>query len=125
MRRSIRRASSAVKRRTAPNTIRRCHQGMTPQFDGPTRSLSGPVRERKRLSAGEPLLELVPVGDLRLADAPAEKHVLPRVSRGKVEQPLGDVLDLDSFGVERRDALGDRLELTLDVACRVAHLSGR
>src|SRR5207248_4776704 len=54
----------------------------------------GPFDALERLPAAEPVLDVVPVANLLLADAPAEQHLLAVAQPRKVEQPRVDVLHL-------------------------------
>src|SRR3954447_3250086 len=105
MRLSTRRAMTTVRRKTAPRTISRCHQGIV-----------NPVLvERQGFPAGEALLEAVPEGDLVLAEVPAEQHLLVAAKSRKVDQAAIEVLYEHAEPLEALHAFGDRLALTLEL----------
>ena len=66
----------------------------------------------------------MPVAHLRLADLPAEEHVLAAPFGREVHETLAKVLHLHTELVERTHALRDRVGLARDVFSGVAHLTG-
>src|SRR3954453_15472679 len=96
---------TTVRRKTAPRTISRCHQGIV-----------NPVLvERQGFPAGEALLEAVPEADLVLAEVPAEQHLLVAAKSRKVDQAAVEVLYEHAEPLEALHAFGDRLALTLEL----------
>jgi hypothetical protein len=61
--------------------------------------------ERQRLPARKSLFEAVPVSDFVLSEVPAEEHgvSLPGMLRGKIDQALVEILDLDAHRLELGD----------------------
>jgi hypothetical protein len=67
----------------------------------------------QRPAAGETFLETVPVGDLFLADLPAEEHFLAVPQGGKVDEPAVEILDQNAEFLEASDAPSQRSGLTI------------
>src|SRR5919204_644851 len=111
MRRSVSRATTMVTNRTTPTMARRCQSGMRSYSPGAAPILS---RRSQRLASGEAFLQPVPELDLRLAELPAQEHVLVAATRGKIQQAFLDRLDLGAGGVDPLSTLSDRIRLTLD-----------
>ena len=80
--------------------------------------------ERKRLATGETLLGSVPVGDLVLADAPAEEHLLVTPHRREIEQPAIEVLDQHAVRLNFLDEPCDLGRLALERLVHVDELLG-
>src|SRR6188768_809723 len=111
MRRSTRRARISVTSRTQPNTSQRCQS-----------SIRKPLAGVERFPAREAFLEAVPVGDLALADLPAEQHLLAVAQGREVDEPAVEVLDQDAERLQLLDRTRDRLGLPLELLVELARL---
>src|SRR5919198_3494099 len=113
------RATSAVRRSTAPTTTSRCQSGMRLSFDisralpqfrhagltpGPSPGPvpPGPVRsvQRQGLTAGVALVGAVPERDLGLAELPAEQDDAAAVLAREVDQAAVEVLHLHAEALQ-------------------------
>src|SRR6266508_2146084 len=139
---SISRATTTVASMTTPTTVRRCQSGMrlystaqrnplptrsNPSAGTPRRPSCPPRRRRRRssqrLAPRESLLEAVPVGDLVLAELPAQQDFLVPAKRREVQEPLLERLDLRPHCVDAFGALRDGSGLTLDRRCSLAQIA--
>src|SRR5919198_1041081 len=114
IRRSINRAATAVNRRTAARTTRRCQYGMGFQFDG-----------LHRFPSGEAFVDGVPEGHFGLAHLPAEQNVFAATLGREVEQSLVEVLHLHTRGVDAPDALDEGVCCAHDLLGSFANLPRR
>src|SRR5579883_540284 len=72
------------------------------------------ARASQRLAAGEPGVDLVPPGDGRLAQPPAQVHYAAAAPGGEVDQPRLDVFQLYPQRQDLLDAAVQRGQLGLD-----------
>src|SRR5262245_20590228 len=121
MRRSIMRAATSVTMMTATAVTTLDQSTSTRPFSTGIQPLLEVVQ---RPSPCEPVLERMPVGDLVLAELPAEQDLLVTAERREVDEPLVRVLDLGAEPVDSVHALGDSARLLADLRLHAGQLAG-